>query len=336
MTRSRHDSLLALVQSFFRDYLGSVRGASAHTIRAYRDALKLFFLFLADQKRRSIAELSLDDIQAEAVLSFLGYVESQRENSATTRNSRLAALRSFAQHLLRHDIARADQYGRILAIPSKRAATRVVGYLEPEEARAIVAAVEERTPLAARDRALLLFLYNTGARVSEALSVHPRQLRLDRPRQVRLLGKGGKERLCPLWPETAAALRQLVKTNATDKPLFLNARGAPLTRDGAAYLLDKYVRRASETRSSLRGRHVTPHMMRHGSAVGLLQAGMDVSVVRDYLGHASVATTNRYIATNLKMKRDALQAFWKRAGLAKHGRRRWHPSPKLMAFLEAL
>ena len=150
------------------------------------------------------------------------------------------------------------------------------------------------------------------------------------------MGKGGKERLCPLWPETAAALRQLVKTNATDKPLFLNARGAPLTRDGAAYLLDKYVRRASETRSSLRGRHVTPHMMRHGSAVGLLQAGMDVSVVRDYLGHASVATTNRYIATNLKMKRDALQAFWKRAGLAKHGRRRWHPSPKLMAFLEAL
>ena len=251
-----------------------------------------FFSFLADRKRRSIAELSLDDIQADAVLSFLGYVESQRRNSATTRNSRLAALRSFAQHLLRHDIARADQYGRILAIPSKRAATRVVGYLEPEEARAIIAAVEERAPLAARDRALLLFLYNTGARVSEALSVHPRQLRLDRPRQVRLLGKGGKERLCPLWPETAAALRQLVKTNAADKPLFLNARGAPLTRDGAAYLLDKYVRRASERRSSLLGRHVTPHMMRHGSAVGLLQAGMDVSVIRDYLGHASVATTS--------------------------------------------
>ncbi len=234
MTRSRDDNLLALVQNFFRDYLGSVREASAHTIRAYRDALKLFFSFLADRKRRSIAELRVDDIQAEAVLSFLVYVESQRENSATTRNSRLAGLRIFAQHLLRHDIARADQYGRILAIPSKRAVSRVVGYLEPEEARAIIAAVEERTPLAARDRALLLFLYNTGARISEALSVHPWQLRLDRPRQVRLLGKGGKERLCPLWPETAAALRQLVKTNATDKPLFLNARGARLTRDGAA------------------------------------------------------------------------------------------------------
>ena len=336
MTRSKHDNLLALVQSFFRDYLGSVRGASAHTIRAYRDALKLFFLFLAGRKRRSIAELTLDDIQAEAVLSFLSHVETKRGNSATTRNSRLAALRSFAHHLLRHDIARADQYGRILAIPSKRATARVVGYLEPEEARAIIAAVEERTLLAARDRALMLLLYNTGARVSEALRVCPRQLRLDRPRQVRLFGKGSKERLCPLWPETAAALRQLVRTNAADKPLFLSARGAPLTRDGAAYLLDKYVRRASKTCSSLRGRHVTPHMMRHGSAVGLLEAGMDVTVVRDYLGHASIATTNRYLASNLKMKRDTLQAFWKRAGLAKQGRRPWRASPKLIAFLDTL
>src|SRR6516225_6118838 len=175
---------------------------------------RLFFLFLAQRKRRSIAELSLKDIQAEAVLSFLDYAETQRGNSPTSRNSRLAALRSFAQHLLRHDIASAHQYGRILAIPSKRAPVRVVSFLEPEEARAVIAAVEARTPLAARDRALLLFLYNTGARVSEALAVHARQLRLDRPRQVRVLGKGGKERVCPLWPETAAALRQLVRTNA--------------------------------------------------------------------------------------------------------------------------
>ena len=336
MTPSRDNSLLALVQSFFRDYLGGIRGASAHTIRAYRDALKLFFLFLAHRKRRSIAELSLEDIQAEAVLSFLGNVETQRRNSATSRNCRLAALRSFVQHLLRHDIARANQYGRILAIPSKRAPVRVVSFLEPEEARAVIAAVEARTPLAARDRALLLFLYNTGARVSEALAVHARQLRLDRPRQVRVLGKGGKERVCPLWPETAAALRQLVRTNAADQPLFRNVRGTPLTRDGVAYLLDKYVRRASKTHSSLRNRLVTPHTMRHSCASALLQAGVDLSVIRDYLGHASVATTSRYLRTNLKMKRDVLRAFWKRAGLTKQAGRRWRASPKLIAFLETL
>ncbi|MGA2157291.1 MAG: tyrosine-type recombinase/integrase [Bryobacteraceae bacterium] len=336
MTRQPKDGLLALVQSFFQDYLHGIRGASNHTIRAYRDALKLFFLFLASRERRSVAELSLNDVRAESVLGFLDHVESQRGNSAASRNCRLAALRSFVQHLLRHDIARADQYGGILAIASKRAVIRVINYLEPEEARAVIAAVDAQTPHAARDLALLLLLYNTGARVSEALAVHPRELRLDRPRQVRLHGKGGKERVCPLWPETAAALREIVSANAPDKPIFQNARGAPLTRDGVAYLLDKYVRRASETRPDLRTRRVTPHVMRHSCAVALLQAGVDVSVIRDYLGHASVATTSRYITTNLKMKRDVLEAFWKRSGLTERTRRRWSPSPKLLAFLEKL
>ena len=301
MTRQPKDGLLALVQSFFQDYLRGIRGASDHTIRAYRDALKLFFLFLASRERRSVAELNLNDIRAESVLGFLDHVESQRGNSAASRNCRLAAIRSFVQHLLRHDIARADQYGRILAIASKRAVIRVINYLEPEEARAVIAAVDAQTPHAARDLALLLLLYNTGARVSEALAVHPRQLRLDRPRQVRLHGKGGKERVCPLWPETAAALREIVSANAPDKPIFQNARGAPLTRDGVAYLLDKYVRRASETRPDLRTRSVTPHVMRHSCAVALLQAGVDVSVIRDYLGHASVATPARF---NLAVLRE--------------------------------
>lgn len=339
MTQHEPKTLLALVQSFFHQHLQGVRGASDHTIRAYRDALKLFFLFLVSRdrrSRRSVADLSLDDIQAEAVLAFLDHVESQRGNSAVTRNCRLAALRSFVQHLLRHDIARADQYGRILAIASKRAPLRVIPYLEPEEARAIIATVDPRAPHARRDRALLLFLYNTGARVREALAVHPRALRLERPHQVRLQGKGRKERICPLWSETAAALRPLVRPDAPDVSVFRNARGAPLTRDGVAYLLGKYVQRASATLPTLRTRCVTPHVLRHSCAVALLQAGVDVSVIRDYLGHASVATTSRYIRTNLKMKRDMLEAFWKRAGLNAGVRRQWHPSPKLLAFLETL
>ena len=124
--------------------------------------------------------------------------------------------------------------------------------------------------------------------------------------------------------------------DAADEPIFRNARGAPLTRDGAAYILDKYVRRASETRPDLRPRRVTPHVLRHSCAVALLQAGVDVSVIRDYLGHASVATTSRYITTNLKMKRGVLEAFWKRAGLVKGPRRRWHPSQKVLTFLESV
>lgn len=313
-----------------------MRGASSHTIRAYRDALRLFLLFASERKKRTIADLTLDDVRADAILAFLDHVESQRGNSAATRNCRLAALRSFAQHLLRNDVMRVDQYGRILAIPSKKVLLRAVPYLEPEEARGVIAAVDPRSPQAGRDRALLLFLYNTGARVSEALSVRPQELRLDRPRQVRLVGKGNKERICPIWPETATALRPLMRSCSAGELVFRNARGNALSRDGVAYLLHKYVKRASEAMPALRNRRVTPHVMRHSCAVALLQAGIDVTVIRDYLGHASVVTTSRYITTNLKMKRDVLEAFWKRAGLTQESPRHWRPSPKLLAFLESL
>ena len=319
-------------------YLRGIRGASEHTIRAYRDALTLFFTFLSARrgKRRTAADLTLDDIQAEAVLAFLDHVERQRGNGVATRNCRLAALRSFAQHLIRHDLERADQYGRILAIAPKRAVLRVIPYLEPDEARAIIKTVDPTTRFAARDRALLLLLYNTGARVSEVLAVRPRALQLDRPRHVRLHGKGDKERICPLWSETVAALRAIIRPDTPDAPVFHNARGGPLTRDGVAYVLSKYTTRASATMPSLRTRRVTPHVLRHSCAVALLQAGVDVSVIRDYLGHASVATTSRYLTTNLKTKRDALEAFWKRAGLTDRRQRRWRASPKLLTFLETL
>ena len=336
MTRQRRDRLLELVQSFFQQYLRGTRGASDHTIRAYRDALRLFFMFLVGRRTRSVADLTLEDIDADGVLAFLDHGQSQRHNSVATRNCRLVAIRSFVRHALRHDLARADQYGRILAIGSKRAPVRVITYLEPEDARAVIAAVDARSRHAVRDRALLLLLYNTGARVSEALAIRPRALHLDRLPQVRVYGKGAKERHCPLWSETAAVLRRLVRTEPPDEPIFHNARGAPLTRDGVAYILGKYVRRAAEARPDLRARRITPHVMRHSCAVALLQAGVDVSVIRDYLGHASVATTSRYITSNLKMKRDVLDTFWKRAGLTTTSPRRWRPSPKLLALLQSL
>jgi integrase/recombinase XerD len=336
MIRSKSESLLGLTESFFHSYLQNTRGASAHTVRAYRDTLKLFFLFLADQKRKAVADLALDDIQCDAVLAFLEHVESRRGNSAVTRNCRLAAVRSFVQHLLRQDVTRAGQYGRILAIRNKKAVRRVAIYLEPEEARVVIASIDRRSRHGERDHALLLFLYNTGSRISEALAVRACDLRLERPRQVRLLGKGRKERVCPLWSETASALQRIMRAETADGFLFRNSRGAPLTRDGAAYLLRKYVRVAAQQVPALRKRRVSPHVMRHSCAVALLQAGIDVTVIRDYLGHASVATTSRYITTNLRMKREVLEAFWKRSGLDPKAPRKWRPSPKLLAFLESL
>ena len=335
MSRSMSESLLGLTESFFHNYLRQTRGASVHTVRAYRDALKLFYLYLADQKCKPVANLALDDIQSDALLAFLDHVESHRGNTAVTRNCRLAAVRSFVQHLLRHDVTRAGQYGRILAIRNKKALRRAATYLEPEEARAVIAAIDRRSRNWERHHALLLFLYNTGARFSEALAIRARDLQLERPRQVRL-SKGRKERICLLWPETASALHRIIPVKSGEDFLFRNTRGAPLTRDGVAYLLRKYVRSAAQHAPVLRKRRVTPHVMRHSCAVALLQAGIDVSVIRDYLGHASVATTSRYITTNLQMKRDVLEAFWKRAGLDPAAPRKWRPSPKLLAFLESL
>jgi site-specific recombinase XerD len=298
--------------------------------------LRLFFLFLADRVDRSIADLGVDDIDVDAVLAFLDHVESARRNTSATRNCRLAAIRGFVAHLLRHDIARAAQYQRILAIPSKKARSRPVTYWEPEVVAAILAQPDRSAPRGARDYALLLFLYNTGARVAEAIDVRRQHLQLTRPYHVRLHGKGGKERICPLWLETATALARLLDGRDDAGVVFRNRRGGPLSRDGVAYLLKTYVRRASDRYPVLRRSRASPHVLRHSCAVALLQAGVDVSVIRDYLGHVSIATTSRYLTSNLQMKRDVLDAFWKRAGLVRGKKTPWRPKPELLRFLASL
>lgn len=337
--RRRADPLLALVESYFNQHLRRVRGASAHTVRAYGHALRLFFSFVARRARRSISALCLDDITVENVLAFLDDLESSRGNTAATRNCRLAAVHGFVEHLLRHDISRAKQYQRVLSVRAKKARGRAVPYLEPEQVRAILARTDQRTWAGRRDRALLLFLYNTGARISEALALTRGDIQgaTPRPRHVRVRGKGNKERCCPLWPETATALCRVIADGSADATcVFRNARGGALTRDGAAYMLSKYVRLAATEMPSLHRQRVTPHVLRHSCAVALLQAGVDLTVIRDYLGHASVATTGRYLATNMKLKRDVLNAFWRRAGLTRKPASRWRPTSDLLAFLSSL
>ncbi len=338
MSRRSDNVLPRLVESFFRDHLQRVRSASPHTLRAYRDTLRLFFRFLADTTGRSVVSLGLDDLRVERALAFLDYLEARRGNSPATRNGRLAALHGLVHYLLRQDPTRAGQYQRILAVPRKKARTAPPTYLEPEDVRVLLAQVDAETTTGLRDHALLLLLYNTGARVSEVLAVRPADLELSRPPSVRLHGKGGRDRRCPVWRETAQGLTRLMTrtTPAVNAPLFHNARGVPLSRDGVAYVLAKYVARAARELPPLRRRRITPHVLRHSCAVALLQAGVDVSVIRDYLGHASIATTSRYLTTNLQLKRDALDLFWKRSGLAPSAPARWRPTPDLLAVLEGL
>ena len=264
MSRSPR-GLFAHVQSYFTEYLPKQRGASVHTIRAYRDALTMLFKFIAEQHGREVASVQLGDIDADMVTRFLDHIEAQRSNSAATRNCRRAAIRGFFKHLLRNDLAHSQQYIRVLAIPAKRARQRPATYLEAEHARLIINMPNQRTVDGWRDYTLLLFLYNCGARVSEAAGLRWDDLQLTAPRQVRLRGKGKKERLLPLWTETANALHRLrgMSGAAGGQCVFLNRHGQPLTRDGIAYVLSKHAAAAARDNPVLRHKHITPHVLRH-------------------------------------------------------------------------
>lgn len=338
MTRVNSATLLSSVEAYFRSYLVQSRGASPNTVRAYRDTLRLLFKFLADRQGRPVAKLTLDDLHVDAILAFLSHLETARANSVASRNIRLAAIRSFFRHLVEHDLPRAGQYQRVLSLPNKRAHLGAAQYLEPQDMKSFLAQPDRSTAAGRRDYALMLFLYNTGARVSEALGVRVEHLSLVSPRHVRLFGKGSKERLCPLWRETAEALAQLsaVRDGRLADRVFCNRAGEGLTRDGVAYVLRKHATMAARTSPALRRRRITPHVLRHSCAVALLQAGVDITVIRDYLGHASIATTNRYVATNLQMKRDALEQFWSRAGLSPARARPWTPKPDVLAYLASV
>jgi site-specific recombinase XerD len=338
MSKNAQQALFALVESFFAEFLPQQRGASVHTVRAYRDSLKLLLHFIAQQKKREVAKLQVADLSADVIADFLDYTEADRSNATATRNCRRAALRSFIKHLLRNDLDHSLQYTQILAIPSKKARQRPATYLEPDDVRAIIAKPDRHTRDGWRDYTMLLFLYNCGARVSEATDVRWNDLHLTAPRQVRLRGKGKKERLLPVWRETADALTHLrgLGTDGDHQHVFVNRQRQPLTRDGVAYILSKYTTAAAKDCPHLARKTVTPHVLRHSCAVALLQSGADVTVIRDYLGHAGVATTGRYITTNLQMRREAMDVFWKHAGIEPAEAEPWKPKPDMLAFLRSL
>jgi len=240
----------------------------------------------------------------------LDHLEAERCNGTATRNARLAAIHAFARYVATRHPEQLELCQGLLAVPFKRARQRVVEYLETDELRALLEAPDRTTSLGRRDHALLLALFNSGARVQELLDVRPCDLQLVRPFQVRLRGKGRKERLCPLWPQTAESLRRLLSEQGLDpaatEPLFRNRRGEVLARFGVRYVLRKYAKGARSASETIGRKRVHPHALRHTTAVRLLQAGVDLVTISHWLGHANVETTNRYAAVDLDMKRAAL------------------------------
>lgn len=304
--------LMHYVQRFFQDYLRAHRGLSSNTVFAYRDASKLYLIFLSKHTRSHITKLSLDNLSAETVLAFLSDVEKTRRCTVITRNLRLSALRTFFGYLVTQDTLHANQYQRVVSIPIKRSSHRMMEYLEVEEIRAIMDCIDRNEAIGRRDYALLNFLYNTGARVQEACDLCIQHVWFDSPPLVTITGKGRKTRQVPLWPETAKLLKSYIaECNASRNTLnnvFLNARGQPLTRFGIRYILQTRIAAAVERCPSLSKKKVGPHTFRHTTAMHLLQSGVELTVIKNWLGHVNLETTHAYVEIDLDMKRKALSS----------------------------
>lgn len=325
-----------LLQAFFLQWLGQQRNCSANTVRSYRDTWRLFLRFIAKRKERLVAKLSLPDLTAAEVLAFLQYIEDERKDSIGTRNCRLAALRSFFGYVTDRDPSAAAQCADVLRIPTKRTIQSAIRALELDEVSAILAQPNRANLEGQRDHALLFFLYNTGARIQEALDVCPQAIHFDSPAHVRLLGKGRKEQFCPLWPETIELIKALLKRcpRAETEPIFANSYGDPLGASGFRYKLDQYVADAAKHVPSLNNKKVTPHRFRHAMAVHLIAAGIDVTVIRSWLGHASLDTTNHYAQANIETKRKALEAV---DTIAKEQKPpSWKQNTDILAWLDSL
>lgn len=302
--------LALLLQDFFVSYLPKLRGMSPHTIQSYRDSLVLLLRFLASHKNRPVSSLDLEDLVPQEVQSFLDYLELERKNSATTRNIRLSAVHSFFRFVAAQHPDRLEHTQRILGIPFKKTSSRMIDYLEYDEIEKTLSVIDQTTPKGRRDYTLLATMFNTGARVQEILDLRACDLQLTKPFQLHLMGKGRKQRCCPLWPQTAQLLRSLCMELQTDLKsevrIFQNCRATPLTRFGVRYILNNCLNRAKASIPSLLSKRLHPHSMRHSTAVALLKSGVDLSTISQWLGHSSLNTTNRYAAIDLDMKRKAI------------------------------
>jgi site-specific recombinase XerD len=310
------------------------RNLARNTQASYRDTLALLLPFAARDAKKPIDRLLVEDVSPDIVRRFLAYLEQERGCSVVTRNQRLAAIHSWARFIGGKRPEHLSWCTGVCAIPFKKTARPVLNYLEPQEMRALLAAPNRSTAQGLRDHALLLFLYNSGARASEAADVTIGDLELSASASIKILGKGRKERRCPLLASTVHTLAPLAAGRSRSEPLFLNRRGQPITRFGIFALVKRYALQASSKSPSLQKKRVGPHTIRHTTAVHLLRSGVDINTIRAWLGHVSVDTTNIYAEVDLEMKAKAL-AHSEIPGLMPT-RRTWRKEQATMAFLRNL
>jgi integrase/recombinase XerD len=327
-------SLLApTLQAFFSDRLAGQKQASAHTIAAYRDTIRLLLAFAAEHTGKAPSDLDIDDLGAPLIGAFLAHLEHERGNTTRTRNARLAAIRSlFRYAALRHP-EHAATIQRVLAIPTKRHDQALVTFLTDLELHALLAAPDPATWIGRRDHALILLAAQTGLRASELAGLTCGDLRLGTGAHVSCLGKGRKQRITPLTKQTIAVMRAWTRERdgRPNDPLFATSTGRPLTRDALERRLTKHAAAAAATCPSLAAKTVTPHVLRHTAAMRLLHAGVDTTVIALWLGHEQIQTTQIYLHADLAIKQKALDRTTPPE--VKPGR--YQPSDRLLAFLDA-
>jgi len=329
--------LAAAISEYFTDHLPRLRGTSPHTIHSYRDSIVLLLRFLSQQRAIPITRLDLTDLNPAGILAFLTYLEEERKNGVSTRNVRLSAIHAFFHFVASRNPEHIELAQRILGIPFKRGRQRTIDYLEYEEIDAILNTINRATVQGSRDYALLATMFNTGGRVQEIADLRVCDLQLTKPFQLRLFGKGRKERYCPLWPQTAAVLRAFCQQRNLDlrseSRIFLNHRCQPLTRFGIRHILSRCLGAACARAPNLCKKRLHPHSVRHSTAVALLKSGVDLSTISHLLGHASPTTTNRYAKVDLEMKR---QAIAKVKPVPRRPRTPWSKDRTVLDWLESL
>ena len=308
---STQSALPTLLRGFFEDYLAAQRDVSPNTIYAYRDSIKLLLRFAARRSGRQVIRLRLGDLGADTVLAFLGHLEIERKNCTATRNCRLVAIHRLFAYVADRDPRHAELCRRVLDIPVKKTVSSTMTYLDRDEMKALLAAPTPSHRLGLRDLALLTLLYNTGARASETVDLSIKDIRFETPAHVCILGKGRKERACPLWQETVDALQAYLQRrddgDQPNAPLFLNAHSKRLSRFGVGVVIKRHIAAATKLQPSLATKRISPHCLRHTAAMHLLQSGVELNVIKSWLGHVSITTTSQYIEIDMAMKREAIE-----------------------------
>jgi integrase/recombinase XerD len=331
----RPPSFATLLQRFFAEHLTQHRSVSPQTIAAYRDTFRLLLLFAERRIGKAPAAIALADLDAPLILAFLDHLEAERSNSARTRNARLTAIRSFLGYAARHDLSALPSIQRILAIPVKRFDRPMLGFLSRDDMQAVLNASDAQSWVGQRDRALLTTMYNMGARVSEIIGARVDDLVLDGAPCIHLRGKGRKQRSVPLWRTTTTLLRAWTRRlngGVASSPLFPNRGGTAMTRSNVTQRLALCVQAAAADRPHLLGRSISPHTIRHTTAMHLLQSGVDITVIALWLGHESPTTTHLYIEADLAMKERALGHLQPPDTPVP----RYRPPDALMHFLQSL